>query len=153
MKTIRRPRGTSIMRGTQAFLFNVSNVGTETAGPPLRHENSIKTSSTENREVRKGHYEPLATTFKHDGFNYRQIAHEGDFAIYEQRWIRRDGELSENVAFEVIRIQRHEATTFPNGDVYPAREGYPPSESWGVVGFTFTDQDAAFGRLKVLMGS
>lgn len=112
---------------------------------------SIQTRPVENREVRKGHYEPLTTTFKHDGFNYRQIVREGDFAIYEQRWIRRDGELSENVAFEVIRIQRHEATTFPNGAVYPAREAYPPSEAWGVDGFTPTDKDAAFNKFRQIV--
>jgi hypothetical protein len=72
------------------------------------------------------------------GFNYRQIAREGDWAIYEQRW--RD---SKNVCYEVIRIRREEATTFPSGRSYPAREVYPPSEAWGVDGFTFTDRDKA----------
>ena len=74
---------------------------------------SIKTSPTETVTVRKGHYEPITTSFKHDGFQYRQIAREGDVAIYEQRWIRPGGELSENIAYEVVRIQRTKPTHSP----------------------------------------
>src|SRR5262245_51119839 len=51
---------------------------------------ALKTRPVEKCLARKGHYKPIATEFKHDGFNYRQIAREGDVAIYEQRW--RDSE-------------------------------------------------------------
>jgi hypothetical protein len=85
-----------------------------------------KTRVTEKRAVKKGYsYEPLATAFTLGGFDYRQIAREGDWAIYEQRW--RD---SKNGCYEVIRIRREEAATLPSGRSYPAREVYPPSEAW-----------------------
>jgi hypothetical protein len=69
---------------------------------------------------------------------------EGDFAIYEQRW--RD---SENVCYEVVRIQRCEAQTL-FGRQYPAREVYPSSERWGEHGWTVLTKDAAFDKLREL---
>ena len=92
---------------------------------------------------RKGHsYEPLKTVFTLGGFSYRQIAREGDFAIYEQSWRK-----SHNICFEVIRIQRREAEIFPSGRSYPAREVYPSSEQWGQHGWTVLTRDAAFDKL------
>jgi hypothetical protein len=107
--------------------------------------------ANKTRPVKKGSLknahscEPLKTEFTLKGFNYRQIAREENWAVYEQRW--RD---SENVCYEVVRIRREEATTFPSGRSYPAREVYPPSEAWGTDGFTLTDKDAAFKKLKQL---
>ena len=102
---------------------------------------ALKTRPVEKCLARKGHYKPIATEFKHGGFNYRQIAREGDVAIYEQRW--RD---SENVCYEVVRIRRHEAKTFPGGKSSPAREAYPSSAAWGDLGWTVTTLDAALRK-------
>jgi hypothetical protein len=113
------------------------------AGETSRGGSVLKTRPVEECSAGKGHYKPIATFFKHGGFNYRQIAREGDVAIYEQR--SRD---SENVCCEVVRIRRHEARTFPSGKSSPAREAYPTSEAWGVDGFTLTDRDAAFAKLR-----
>ena len=107
----------------------------------------IKTSPTENVKVRTPITNRSRLRLSTTG-SIRQIASEGDIAIYEQRWIRPRGELSENVAYEVVRIQLHEAHTFPGGESYPAREGYPTSESWGTHGFTLTDRDAAFNKFR-----
>ena len=96
--------------------------------PPLSPIQPIKTRSTGSQTLKNGYYEPLVTSFRHDGFEYRQIARGGEVAIYEQRWIMPDGELSENVAYEMIKIQFYEAHTFPSGKTYARREGYPPSE-------------------------
>jgi hypothetical protein len=109
---------------------------------------ALKTRPVEKETARKGHYEPIAASFKHDGFSYRQIAREGSLAIYKQTWIRPEGDLSENVAYEVIRIQWHEAHTFPSGKSYPRREAYPTSAVWGVDGFTLPDKDTAYAKLR-----
>ena len=106
---------------------------------------ALKTRAAEECLARKGHYKPIATEFKHGGFNYRQITREGDVAIYEQRW--RD---SENVCYEVVRIRRHEAKTFPGGESSPAREAYPTSAVWGLDGFTLIEKDKAFAKLRTL---
>jgi hypothetical protein len=101
-----------------------------------------KTRLPEKVRVKKGHaVEPLKTEFTLSGFTYRQIAREGDWAIFEQRW--RDGE---NVCYEAVRIRRVLATTFPSGRSYPEREVYPPSETWGVDGFTVTDRNKAWAK-------
>ena len=103
---------------------------------------SRKTRVAEKEAVKKGHsYERLAKAFTLGGFGYRQIAREGNWAIYEQRWPG-----SENLCYEIIRIRREEATTFPSGRSYPEREVYPSSEAWGVDGFTVTDRNKAWDK-------
>jgi len=91
-------------------------------------------------------YKPLPLQFRHDGFDYRQIAREGNGAIYEQRWM---GCPNPSIAYEVIRIRRREGFEI-NGRVVQPAEVYPKSEAWGVDGFTLTDKDAAFAKLRQL---
>ena len=103
-----------------------------------------KTISAAEAEGKKRHlYKPLSKQFRRDGFTYRQIAREGDGAIYEQRWT---GCADPSVCYEVIRIRRREGFEVAGRFVGPA-EVYPNSEAWGVDGFTFTDKDAAFAKL------
>lgn len=91
-------------------------------------------------------YKPLPSHFWHDGFEYRQIAREGDAAIYEQRW---GGCADPSVCYEVIRIRRREGFQI-GARLVEAAEVYPASESWGTDGFTFTDKDAALRKLREL---
>jgi hypothetical protein len=90
-------------------------------------------------------YKPLPTRFRADGFDYRQIAREGDAAIYAQTWKGNEN----SAAFEVIRIRLREGFQIAGRFVEPA-EVYPNSDLWGVDGFTFTDKDAAFAKLREL---
>ena len=67
---------------------------------------ATKTGATAEAGGKKGlSYEPLSTRFRRDGFAYRQIAREGNAAIYEQTWI---GSPEPSVCYEVIRIRRHD---------------------------------------------
>jgi hypothetical protein len=93
-------------------------------------------------------YKPLPTRFRRDGFNYRQIAREGDAAIYEQTWSSCSNRC---VCYEVIRIRRREGFQINGRFVEPA-ETYPKTDAWGVDGFTFTDKDAAFAKLREVAG-
>ncbi len=90
-------------------------------------------------------YRPLPTQFRHDGFNYRQVARQGDAAIYEQTW----NGGTRPVRYEVIRIRRRDGFTIHGRLVEPA-EVYPNSEAWGTDGFTVTDKDRAFAKLRKL---
>jgi hypothetical protein len=114
--------------------------------PPLPQDVlDIKTRATAEAGRKKQHfYKPLPTRFRRDGFNYQQIAREGDAAIYEQRWI---GCANPSVCYEVIRIRRREGFQIDGRSVEPA-EVYPQSDAWGVGGFTLTDKDAAFAKLR-----
>ena len=67
-------------------------------------------------------------------------------AIYEQIWI---GCPNPSISYEVIRIRRREGFQINGRFVEPA-EVYPNSEAWGVDGFTLSDKDAAFRKLKEL---
>jgi hypothetical protein len=49
----------------------------------------------------------------------------------------------------VIRIRRREGFQI-GARLVEAAEVYPNSEAWGVVGFTLTDKDAAFAKLRQL---
>jgi hypothetical protein len=111
----------------------------------------IKTRATAEAGSKKGHsYKPLPIQFRRDGFNYQQIVRERDAAIYEQT----STEVGSNpsVCYEVVRIRRREGFQIDGRFVEPA-EVYPNSDAWGVDGFTFTDKDAAFAKLREVAGT
>lgn len=114
---------------------------------------TIKARARAERGIKKGHsgacYKPLPTRLRRNKFDYRQIAREGDAAIYEQTW---DGCSIPSVAYEVVRIRRREAAEIAGNFIEP-HEVYPSSEAWGVDGFTLTDKDAAFAKLQEVAGS
>ena len=104
-----------------------------------------KTSATAKARTKERHsYKPLRKEFQRRGFNYRQIAREGDVALYEQRWT---GCPDAAVCFEVIRVRRHKGFQIGGRFVEPA-EVYPRSELWGVDGFTFTNRDKAWVKFS-----
>lgn len=106
---------------------------------------TIKTRARAEARSKKGHsYKSLPVEFRSRGFNYRQIAREGRWAIYEQTWSSCD---DPSVCYEVVRIRRREGFQI-NGRLVEPAEVYPNSEAWGVDGFTFTDKDAAFAKLR-----
>jgi hypothetical protein len=106
---------------------------------------ALKAISTAEARVKNRHsYKPLASRFRRDGFDYRQIAREGNAAIYEQRWT---GYAEPSVCYEIIRVKRREGFEIAGRWIPPA-EVYPNSEAWGVDGFTVTDKDAAFAKLR-----
>jgi hypothetical protein len=107
---------------------------------------TAKTRATAEGGSKKSQYKPLPKEFRRDGFAYQQIVREGNAAIYEQRWT---GCAEPSVCYEVIRIRRREGFKI-GGRFVQAAEVYPKSEAWGVDGFTLTDKDAAFAKLREL---
>jgi hypothetical protein len=88
----------------------------------------------------------LPKEFRHHGFAYRQIAREKDAAIYEQTCC---GCAEPSVCYEVIRVRYRDGFHIGEKFVEPY-EVYPNTNSWGVDGFTLTDKDAAFAKLRKL---
>jgi hypothetical protein len=121
-------------------------------GRPMPFRESVvrtrtKTAARRDAWGKKRHFcKPLATEFRHNGFTFRQIAREDNAAIYEQTW---NGSQNPSVAYEVIRIRRHDGFHIGERFVEPA-EVYPNSEAWGTDGFTITDRDAAFAKMRQL---
>jgi hypothetical protein len=125
--------------------MSVTQKTTNGEPPPLEGASGIKTRATAEAWSKKPRfYKPLPTRFRRDGFDYRQIAREGDGAIYEQTW---SGCSDPSVCYEVIRIRRRDGFQIDGRFVGPA-EVYPSSAAWGVDGFTLTNRDAAFAKLR-----
>ena len=104
---------------------------------------SRKTSAAAEGGTKKGRfYKPSQKEFRREGFNYRQIAREGDVALYEQRWT---GCPDAAACFNVIRVRQREAFQIGRKFVEPA-EVHPASERWGVDGFTLTDRNKAWDK-------
>src|SRR6516225_4283523 len=104
-----------------------------------------KTCAMAEGESKKGHcYKPLPKELRRKGFRYRQIVREANVAIYEQTW---NGSQNPSVSWEAIRIRCREGFQIGGRSVEPS-EVSPNSEAWGVDGFTFTDKDAAFAKLR-----
>ena len=115
--------------------------------PHLQRAFDNKTRArTQGRGKKRHSYKPLPTRFWRDGFEYRQIARERDAAIYKQTWKGNEN----SAAFEVVRIRRRLGFQIAGRLVEPA-EVYPNAEAWGVDGFTLTDKDAAFAKLRDLV--
>jgi hypothetical protein len=99
-------------------------------------------ATTEGGSKERHFYKPLREEFCRRGFQYRQIAREGNAAIYEQAWL---GCAEPSLSYEVVRVRRREGFQIDGRFVEPA-EVYPASELWGVDGFTFTDRNKAWDK-------
>jgi len=110
---------------------------------------AAKTCATTEAGSEQGHfYKPLRKQFRRDGFDYCQVGREGDVAIYEQSW---SGCADPSTAYEVVCVRRRE--TFKIGvNFFEAAKLYPPSKAWRAGGFTLTNSDAAFEKLRELAG-
>src|SRR6266480_4073790 len=87
---------------------------------------TTKTRATaEAWDTERHFYKPLAAAFRHDGFEYQQIARERDAAIYEQRW---GGCADPSVCYEVIRIRRRDGFQI-GARLVEAAEVYPTAEA------------------------
>jgi hypothetical protein len=131
----------------RAMTTRTENTGPGRAeqSPPIPTEKMRARAEAKSSE---GHfYKPLPKEFRRDGFVYRQIAREGNAAIYEQT--RKGNE--DSATLEVIRIRQRERFEIGGRVVAPA-EIYPRSEAWGVDGFTLTKKDAAFRKFRELAG-
>jgi hypothetical protein len=92
-------------------------------------------------------YKPIETSFRRDGFDYRQIQRTGDVAIFEQSkpgvkptWL------------EVVIIRRHGEREVFGKRVEPM-EAYPGSEQWGTYGWTFRGSMRAIAKFEELVAA
>jgi hypothetical protein len=76
---------------------------------------------------------PLSKDITHRGFRYRQVAREGDVAVYSQSFVGGNRIF----AYEVIIIGSHDHIEIMGKHVDPA-ETYPAEGQWGKKGFTIS---------------
>ena len=87
----------------------------------------------------------LPTTFRSDGFDFEQLAREGDIAIFVKQKLPLRFK-----SYEVVIIQKRDAYTWPNGQTTPAHEAMPSSRDWGKYGWTYQTLEDAELRFKSL---
>ena len=78
----------------------------------------------------------LPIEFTKNGFQYRQLARDGNAALYSQT----KGDFG---AYEVFAIQSHNGREIA-GKLIPPAEFGPSSEEWGSKGWTYTDRRVAW---------
>jgi hypothetical protein len=91
-------------------------------------------------------YRPLQQKFKHDGFSFQLVARQGKAALFAKTKAQHTVP-----SYEVVIVQTHEATTWPDGRVSPSREAMPSSEDWGKKGWTPGNWRAAIRDFKALV--
>lgn len=92
-------------------------------------------------------HKPLVTSFKHRGFDYRQIDRVGDVAIFEQSKPSLTGTW-----FEVVIVQRHGEYEIA-GKKIEAAETMPPASAWGKQGWTLRDKSKALEKFCDLVAA
>lgn len=80
------------------------------------------------------------TQFKSDGFWFDQLERERQIALFEKTKGRA-------VTYEVVKIQKRKAWRAFGRD-FPASEAMPPSERWGIDGWTYADFPSAMTRFQ-----
>lgn len=88
---------------------------------------------------------PFAQDFTYDQFQFHQIARIGDVALMAKRKWKHS-----RSNYEVVIIQHHPAQII-HGHEYPARESMPPSESWGVLGWSYVTEESAVAKFNKLV--
>lgn len=92
-------------------------------------------------------YKPIETSFRRDGFDYRQIQRIGDVAIFEQ-----SKPSLTSTWFEVVIIRRYDEREVFGKRVEPM-EGYPGSSQWGTHGWTLRDRPKALAKFDDLVSA
>ena len=86
----------------------------------------------------------IPSVFTERGFEHREIERAGEWRLFE-----REGQGKAH--FEVVRITKRPARVV-FGNQVEATEVYPPSESWGMDGFTLNSLDSARQKLATVAG-
>lgn len=84
---------------------------------------------------------PLPTTFRSGGFKFRQLAREGEVALFEKTKGHKD------CSYEVVRVLRRDAR-IAFGKMLPTCEVMPSSERWGKDGWAYRDLASARKKFR-----
>jgi hypothetical protein len=87
---------------------------------------------------------PLPKTFKSGGFHFKQLMREGNVALFAKAKPHFTRE-----SYEVVVVQQRPGGVF-KGKPFPPHESMPPSESWGRLGWSYSDKESATRRFSQL---
>lgn len=111
--------------------------------PALKTPSTVKAGGKTGRSHR-----PLPMRFRIDGFDLKQIARVADIAVYQQTRT----ECPNFRAYEIVHIRKRDGFWIEKRFVEPA-EYYPRSDEWGAHGFTQTNKEAAFVKMRELISN
>jgi hypothetical protein len=94
--------------------------------------------------AKKTKIQPLALTYRKNGFDFRQVTRAGNVAIYEQ------SDEGKFIAFEVFEIRQQGEREF-NGTKIEAMERCPSNEEWGTNAFSVRTKEAAIKRANEII--
>lgn len=83
-------------------------------------------------------------------FTFKIVKRECRVALLEKHETLKP---SQKPTFEVVIVRELAEKTWPNGITTPAREGLPPSENWGVEGWSYETLEKATLRYERLKSS
>ncbi len=84
----------------------------------------------------------LDKEIRHNGFTFKQVYRDGDWAIYRQT----KGDVD---CYELIKVQKHDGYKIMGKDI-PASEFYPSAEAWGLYGWSLPTLSEAHFKLKTV---
>src|SRR5688572_11514933 len=87
----------------------------------------------------------IASHFVYDGFEFRLIDRKRDVELFKKSKLGRN-------FYEVVIVQFHPARSI-SGRNYPVREAMPPSEAWGIHGWSLTTAKRAQEKVAELVRS
>ena len=91
--------------------------------------------------VSLGFMNTLPSTFTANDFDFTLVKRIGDVAMLSKQ---KFGHAATH--YEVVIVQKHAETKWPDGRISPARESMPSSEQWGTCGWSPCDIKAAEER-------
>jgi hypothetical protein len=97
-------------------------------------------------------YKLLEPEFTKNGFRFRQIWREGDFAVFHK--VAMEGNIhptTYDAGFETVVVSRHDGYEIAGNKVEPA-ECYPSNELWGDKGWTYKTLHEAQIKFEILTG-
>ena len=97
-----------------------------------------------DKKVKRGGYIIVSKYFIYNYFTFKQVKRMKNIAIYSQS---ADGKI---IAYETVRIRKHNGFTVRDIEVEPA-ETYPPNSTWGKDGFSYTTLNEAEIKMKSLL--
>ena len=89
----------------------------------------------------------LPTIFRSDNFDFRQLAREGDVALF-RKTKQYPSLLLET--FEVVIVRKMDDHIGPRGEMISAGEHMPRSEQWGTHGWSLQTLDRAWEKFRAL---
>ena len=91
---------------------------------------------------------PLPATFRSCGYEFNQLAREGDVALLPKTKLINSIPPFEFETFEVVIVHKAREYQWPDGRITPAHENLPSDEKWGAQGWSLQTAERAWQKFN-----